>query len=504
MKDHKRNRIQTGDVSAKRSHSRSRRWVLFFAALFCTGVSGVGHSAGLGTQMLNMFGSMSNSTPSTFVGNTTGTGVIGGPGFVMKNHISSTNLVAWVPPSFSAGCGGIDWYAGSLSFINKGEFQQLLRDIASNGASAAIGYAFEVALDAMCPSCLSVMEQLQQKIAKMNGIMSDSCRAGEWLVDTLTPDGLRNKKEIKDRMTSVARATDSLFENLGFKVNKSGQELEYESRGGDTSKEEPCSAPVNVLWCTMREKDAAAGFESANADDTDLMQAIMGLVGTVIIDQEQDYTKGGTPAKSTPIFPRKGVVKIRDLVNGGDDVMSLKCKDGTGAKQCLKVEEEKTHLKGMEEYISEVLLGTTGDGKTDGVVYKFVYTPKVALTDTERKVYKNLPLGAGEMIRKIANVQPDLAVPFVRAVLPHLAFEMVVRLVDDMIMAARETAGKSNSLYMPMLNEVVREALEEIRGEKVVMQQKYGSVASIFEVYNNLMTVAQANEYDLVIGGPGR
>ncbi len=54
-----------------------------------------------------------------------------------------------VPPSFSAGCGGIDLFGGSFSFINMNQFVDLMRAVASNAA----GYAFQLAINAMCPDC---------------------------------------------------------------------------------------------------------------------------------------------------------------------------------------------------------------------------------------------------------------------------------------------------------------------------------------------------------------
>jgi conjugative transfer pilus assembly protein TraH len=47
------------------------------------------------------------------------------------------SLWHFVPPSFDAGCGGIDLFAGSFSFISAEQFQNLLRAIAATTEQAA-------------------------------------------------------------------------------------------------------------------------------------------------------------------------------------------------------------------------------------------------------------------------------------------------------------------------------------------------------------------------------
>ena len=72
-------------------------------------------------------------------------GVITGGSFHARTSINETNLTGFVPPNFSAGCGGIDLYGGSFSFINSEQFNKLIRDIAGN----ASGYLLGLAISAM-------------------------------------------------------------------------------------------------------------------------------------------------------------------------------------------------------------------------------------------------------------------------------------------------------------------------------------------------------------------
>ena len=81
--------------------------------------------------MTNMFDTMLNHTaPTAHLGQRRG--VLTGGSVNARNRIMNESLWHFVPPSFDAGCGGIDLFAGSFSFISAEQFQNLLRAIAAN------------------------------------------------------------------------------------------------------------------------------------------------------------------------------------------------------------------------------------------------------------------------------------------------------------------------------------------------------------------------------------
>lgn len=96
---------------------------------------------GLQSEMDKLFGQMSNTTPPG-VYESQRRGVLAGGRVTGKAKIFDENIVAFAPPSWKAGCGGVDLFGGSLSFINADQIVQLLRSVAAN----AKGYAFQLAL----------------------------------------------------------------------------------------------------------------------------------------------------------------------------------------------------------------------------------------------------------------------------------------------------------------------------------------------------------------------
>ena len=91
----------------------------------------VATSGALQSQMDSVFDSMINVTrPGVFEGQRRG--VVSAGSVYVRNKIVDTNVVTFVPPSWKGGCGGIDFFGGSFSFIDADQFIQLMRAVASN------------------------------------------------------------------------------------------------------------------------------------------------------------------------------------------------------------------------------------------------------------------------------------------------------------------------------------------------------------------------------------
>ena len=146
--------------------------------------SPVAMPAGLSDMLNEQFNTMSNITmPDVF--ETQRRGVLSGGSIATRSKIVNTQVVSMVPPGWKAGCGGIDLFAGSFSFINGDQFVQLLRSIASNAA----GYAFQVALSTVCEQCMTWISSLQKSMQALNQFAGNSCQLAQGIVNQAT-DGM--------------------------------------------------------------------------------------------------------------------------------------------------------------------------------------------------------------------------------------------------------------------------------------------------------------------------
>ena len=111
------------------------------------------------------------SSGATAAGSGNGVTYSGGY-FEARTPLSGANVIAFTPPDISAGCGGINLFFGSFHFINGQEFMALLREIGQQ----ALGYAFQLAIDAMCHQCGALLSEIEKDIQDMNNALKNTCQ----------------------------------------------------------------------------------------------------------------------------------------------------------------------------------------------------------------------------------------------------------------------------------------------------------------------------------------
>ncbi|MCZ0198736.1 conjugal transfer protein TraH [Escherichia coli] len=92
-------------------------------------------------QFFNKLGFASNTTqPGVWQGQAAGYAY--GGSLYARTQVKNVQLISMTLPDINAGCGGIDAYLGSFSFINSEQLQRFVKQIMSNAA----GYFFDLAL----------------------------------------------------------------------------------------------------------------------------------------------------------------------------------------------------------------------------------------------------------------------------------------------------------------------------------------------------------------------
>ena len=160
----------------------------------------------LQNQLDNVFNSMVNTTtPGAYESQRRG--VLAGGSVYVRNKVVNTQIASLAPPSWKGGCGGIDFFGGSFSFINADQFIQLQRAVASN----ALGYAFQLALSSTCGECMATADKLLATIQKLDRY-ANSCPLEQDIVnDSWNAMGYaKDNKAMTD--ASLIGAYDDIFE----------------------------------------------------------------------------------------------------------------------------------------------------------------------------------------------------------------------------------------------------------------------------------------------------
>ena len=136
--------------------------------------------AGIENDMADMFnnaGVESNYTQAGAFHGQTGSLYTGGS-LSVRAPVSDVNLANFQWPSVSAGCGGIDMFAGAFSFVNKEQFIQFTRNLGNNAA----GVAFDLALKALDPMIQDAIGGIRYLVNKVNQSNINSCEMSKQLV----------------------------------------------------------------------------------------------------------------------------------------------------------------------------------------------------------------------------------------------------------------------------------------------------------------------------------
>lgn len=344
------------------SPKSAKLWFAFFAVAF----SGASNSSSFNDAMESKFNSLSNTTSAqSYMGARRGV-FTGGQAFI-GNDVKRVDVVSAAAPSYSAGCGGIDIFGGSFSFINADEMIETFQAIGSN----AIGYGVKLALNNMCTSCEQVMTSLEKTAQSINKLNIDSCQAAEGIVNASVDFASGAQSEVISAAKSSAMGIYDDFSSAWSSSNTDGDSASTKLKNADPVlyAEEVTG---NITWRSMIRGGVKDQYLNG---DEDLLKIFQTMVGTVVItDKEGGEESGGDSNPS--IEKRAGhAITLEQLIVGSEseagesDAKPFKvyeCNDGEGEDECIDISsaptKEVTGVIGFQKRLSNALIGENGNG----------------------------------------------------------------------------------------------------------------------------------------------
>ena len=215
-------------------------------------------------------------------------------------------------PKVTAGCGGIDVFTGSFSFINADEFVAMLKAVANN----AIGFAFKLAIEAISPQIGKTMQDLQDLANKINQQNISSCEAAQALVG-----GLAGEIGIQSNTVCAAVGnSQGIFSDWARSRQKCGSGGQQTSTLGQAegALKDQVPGPKNYAWDMI--KASALGAQSQQ-----MRELIMTLTGTIIVPAR---TSDGSEIQIVTQGPK--VAPILDaLLDGTQQVSIYRCDEAS-------------------------------------------------------------------------------------------------------------------------------------------------------------------------------
>lgn len=433
------------------------------------------HAEEFQDQVDEMLGDMTNVTDGGSW-DTTRRGVVSGGAVSNRSRIMDPNIVSFRPPSADAGCGGIDMFGGSFSFINEQQLVQLLRSIASN----AKGYAFQLALEGMCPECARQIEAFQKKIQKLNQHFGNSCQMAQGIVnDTAAAFGAEVQNDAS--IISQAEGAGDVFQNWSTSDGTNPKE-DAQTASPDRYAEEVTG---NIVWRHLTENQTGSWFTGAAS--VDFREALMTLTGTVVVSPIP-----GEPGETTKSTIPGLNVQLADLVDGGE-VRIYDC-DDTDENGCLNIGTESNptdsvEISGFAEQIEEQLIGTGGG--SPGIITRWA-TNAGSLDSGERAFVSSLPRGMGGMIQRLTARSPNSARSFVIENSRAIGLDMALTMLRDMLDATQLAMSQADHGYTKETLEVVSDSRARIQSQYRQLVSSYGKPSDIRQHYLSTLKLLEA------------
>ncbi|MBN8777148.1 conjugal transfer protein TraH [Thiomonas arsenitoxydans] len=216
---------------------------------------------------------------------TQNSGVISGGYVAVRTPIQDVNLVSFSPPNIGAGCGGIDLFMGSFSFVNAQAFENLLRQIGQQ----ALGYAFQLAINSMCHSCGALLSSIQSAMQKMNSSLKNTCQLAHGLATRSVGDSLTSiDKSVGQVMSSATGVASDIFQAFNNTQSAPGtNETALASKTatvtGDNGQQQTVAATDlifgNMTWKALENSQS----DQLISQDNVTKEILMSLVGSEII-----------------------------------------------------------------------------------------------------------------------------------------------------------------------------------------------------------------------------
>ena len=214
-------------------------------------------------------GAAVNTTgPTAFDGQASGHWTLGN--LYLRSPVRSEQIATVSLPSFRAGCGGIDAFAGAFSFINSDQLIAFGRAVAQNAA----GFAFELALETISPVIAETMAKLRALAQWINNQNMNSCETAQALVGAVWSKNDRASASI----CAAIGTSQGIFSDYAAARHGCGADGQRNSTLASASGAMADQVPVNVnyAWKAIR----ASSFLSG---DTQLAEFAMAVTGTLIV-----------------------------------------------------------------------------------------------------------------------------------------------------------------------------------------------------------------------------
>jgi conjugative transfer pilus assembly protein TraH len=365
----------------------------------------------------------------------------------------TTQISAVALPSVKAGCGGVDIYGGSFSFINTDQIVATFKAVAQN----AVGLLFQMAVKSLSELLGNEIEQMFNIVQKANLGAISSCEAAQSLVNGVVnalPSGalkscmeigLANGKYVDEAAARAACGFGGEAEStLGSATNAQRQQQAYNR---------------NLAWEGIIKHPLFA-------TDKQLAETLMTLTGTTVIHVDE----AGLTKMQTFAADADSDGMITALLDGGT-IKIHHCIDD----QCLNLIAygDTVNVTGLRAKVTTII---------DSIVTKIINKQTLSAREIDFLGLATIPL------YKIASVQVaanrELASAEMRKYADVIATDILIgwiqRNLKEVAMASENVIG-TDQLSTMSWRTALRDVMARLDQRQLLIENKITAVQQLIE-----------------------
>jgi conjugative transfer pilus assembly protein TraH len=414
-------------------------------------------------DFFDRFNVVHNTSSPEAINSQLGVHFLGGNGVVRAN-VYDTSPIHVNLPSFSAGCGGIDYNLGAINIASGAELKNALKGIASN----AIGYAFLLGVETVSPSVASTIKQIQTWANQLNAININSCEMASTMVQGIWPKTQRGSAYICEH----AGTTSPLFKDMIEAKHGCRDDATKRSRAMKKVQKENSGllvASYNVAW------KALAGTHL----DEETKNLFMNITGTIVVHEGPDE---GIGAQNVQVFPPNFKKALEVLRSGGpmDGAYQIEPNKIDVRQETIVISPERSWKSRVSRILTSIQSKIIHENKE-----------KQDLTEEEKTLITTIRFPIGSLISLMAQSKGSgIALDRYSDM---IAFERVLLFAEDVI---RDTLSRAEALRTAQvtgyeLDEYIKQVHGVLKSLQTLSLENHQRISAEFQVIDFLMKTDQ-------------
>ncbi len=437
-----------------------------FLAILIIAISASPVFADVNSDLNNFFdglGTATNTTaPHAYQGQQAG--YYSGGSLYSRNTVRNVQLVQVDLPSFRSGCGGIDIFAGGMSFVKNDQIVNMMRNIMNNSQA----YAFKLTMAEVSPQLKNILSDVESIANKANQMNINSCETAESLVGGIWPKTRAAQQQVcqdvgsstgifKDWAEARQGCTsDDLSYNFDSTMKAGSQNPLYKNLVLDNG---------NLVWKALQANNLVSG-------DEQFAELLMSLSGSIIIKK----TGSGKDATSH-IEILQSLATDHSLFKAilyGDSAKIYRCDETSAclnpleAKQTITIKKDSALVARVAKLLRSISQKIIADDP---------------LTEQEKGLIQSTRIPIYKILNVQAAYQKDPNILDVESYADVIATDILFQYLQENLELVRRS---SRSLQYPaeimsQFNEGINSAMSDVRTEQRNAQNKISMAMQLIE-----------------------